>query len=75
MFKSSNVGSPDRIIRIVLGACLLLAPYLFVSPILANPILRWVMLIAGVVLILTAIIRFCPLYRVLGANTCKIKDR
>ncbi len=74
MFKSSNVGTSDRLIRVILGVALLLAPYLFVSSFLANPIMRWVMLIAGAVLIFTAIMRFCPLYRLFGLNSCKAKD-
>ena len=58
----TNVGSMDRVVRVVLGLGLLSAFFLLEGP------LRWVGL-AGVVLLLTAAVSFCPLYRVLGINT------
>ena len=57
-----NVGSADRVIRIIVG--LALASLFFVL----DGGARWVGLI-GVVLIATAIINFCPLYRILGLST------
>lgn len=59
----ANVGTIDRILRGVLGAALLLVAVLGDGPI------RWLGL-AGVVLIATGAVRFCPLYAVLGVNTC-----
>jgi hypothetical protein len=59
---NTNVGSIDRVSRVVLGLALLSAFFLLAGP------LRWVGL-AGVVLLLTAAFSFCPLYRVLGINT------
>jgi len=59
---NSNVGSIDRAVRVVLGLALLSAFFLLEGS------LRWVGL-AGVVLLLTAAVSFCPLYRVLGINT------
>lgn len=60
---NSNVGSIDRVVRVVLGLALLSAFFLLEGA------LRWVGL-AGVVLLLTAAVSFCPLYRILGVNTC-----
>jgi len=59
---NTNVGSIDRVVRVVLGLALLSAFFLLEGP------LRWLGL-AGVVLLLTAAFSFCPLYRVLGLNT------
>lgn len=59
---NSNVGSIDRAVRVVLGLVLLSAFFLLEGS------LRWVGL-AGVVLLLTAAVSFCPLYRILGINT------
>lgn len=59
----TNVGSLDRIIRVVAGLAILGAGYYFKS---------WFGLI-GLVPLLTAAIGFCPLYPVIGLNTCGVK--
>lgn len=59
----SNVGSSDKIIRIVLGAAIIAAGFYFKS---------WFGLV-GIVPLLTAFVSFCPLYSLIGVNTCKIK--
>ncbi len=60
---NANVGSIDRVIRIVIGLALLSAVFLVEGP---N---RWFGLI-GIVPLLTATMRFCPLYTVIGLSTC-----
>ena len=59
---NTNVGSIDRVVRLVLGLALLSAFFLLAGP------LRWLGLV-GVVLLLTAAFGLCPLYSVLGINT------
>jgi hypothetical protein len=58
-----NVGSIDRVVRIVAGVGILSAVFLVDGP---N---RWFGLI-GIVPLLTATMRFCPLYTVIGLSTC-----
>jgi len=60
-----NVGQLDRWIRIVSGI-VLLSLFLFIE---GN--LKWISLL-GIVLILTGIINFCPLYLPFGISTRKI---
>ena len=72
MIKTANVGSADRIIRIIAGILLIAAPYFTAFSAWENPALRWLVPIAGLVLVATAFFRFCPLYRLIGVNTCKI---
>lgn len=60
---STNVGSIDRAVRVLLGLALLSAIFLVAGP------LRWLAL-AGLVLLVTAAFGVCPLYSVLGINTC-----
>lgn len=60
MFKL-NVGGIDRVLRIVLG--LVLVALVFVGP--KTP-LGWI----GVVPLLTGLMRTCPLYTLIGLNTC-----
>ena len=66
-----NEGTLDRTLRAIAGV-LLVAAWL----------LGWltgtfavVLGIVGVVLLLTAAVGFCPLYRVLGMNTCAVPRR
>jgi hypothetical protein len=65
---NTNVGSIDRVVRVVLGLALLSAFFLLAGP------LRWLAL-AGLVLLLTAAFSFCPLYRVLGINTSPMASK
>jgi hypothetical protein len=70
-----NVGTPDRIARIVVGAVLILLPFLSGLALFANPVWLWASVIVGAVLIVTALVRFCPLYAILGLSTRKAPSR
>ena len=63
MFKT-NVGTVDRVIRILFGVVLL--SLVFVGP--KTP-WGWV----GILPLLTGLIRSCPLYTLLGLSTCPVK--
>jgi len=71
MFKSANVGSLDRAIRLIVGALLIALPNFYASEIWASQAARWGIPFVGAVLIVTALVRFCPLYRLIGVNSCK----
>ena len=58
----TNIGTGDRVIRIVVG--LLLLTWVFV----AETDIRWLGLI-GFVPILTAMAGWCPAYSIMGINT------
>ena len=60
----SNVGGIDRILRIVLGLAL-------IALTLTGTIGVWGWI--GVVLLITGAFSFCPLYTVLGFNSCPVK--
>jgi hypothetical protein len=67
----SNVGSVDRIVRIVLGLLLIA----FAIPLgFAQTGWNWVGWI-GAVPLLTAIFAYCPAYTVLGLSTCPAEPR
>lgn len=57
-----NIGTTDRVIRFIVGLFLL-------SLIFWGPKTLWGLV--GLVPILAGAIRFCPLYPLLGINTCK----
>jgi hypothetical protein len=58
---TANVGGIDRVLRAVLGVVLI--ALVFVGP--QTP-WGWI----GLVPLLTAVVRFCPLYPILGISTC-----
>jgi hypothetical protein len=57
---NQNEGSVDRVIRVVLGGFLL--SLVFFGPHTGLGLL-------GIIPLLTGVVGFCPLYRVLGLNT------
>ncbi|MBI3547342.1 MAG: DUF2892 domain-containing protein [Gammaproteobacteria bacterium] len=61
-----NVGSIDKIIRIVIGLALLSLLFILQGNV------RWFGLI-GVVPILTVVTGWCPVYSLIGVNTCRSK--
>lgn len=64
----ANVGSIDRILRILIGAALLGFIFLAGTVEPSSP-LGIGAIVVGVILIVTAFISFCPLYAILGIRT------
>jgi hypothetical protein len=60
-----NVGGLDRILRIVVGLALIACVWLVPT--------NWGWL--GVIPLGTALLNFCPLYTLLGMNTCKVTPK
>lgn len=63
-----NVGTTDRIIRVILGIALL-ALGIFVL----TDIWRILAIAAGAVALITALTGYCGLYSLVGIRTCKLK--
>ena len=57
-----NVGTVDKIVRLVIAAVLL---------IIGHNIGSWTLNIIGCIPILTATFAYCPLYSVIKVSTCK----
>ena len=64
----ANVGGIDKTLRIVVGIALLALFFFIEGP------ARWVGLV-GLVALGTGLLNFCPLYTVLGINTCPADRR
>lgn len=64
-----NIGKFDRVIRIILAA---LISTLYITGVISGT-LGVVLLIAGGILLVTALINFCPLYSIIGVNSCPKK--
>ena len=57
----TNEGTPDRVIRVIAGLAIL-------SLTVIGPRSLWGLI--GAVPLLTGLVGFCPLYRLLGIRTC-----
>lgn len=64
-----NMGTADRVIRIIIAA---LFAYLYFGGVVTGT-LGLVLVILGAVFVLTSLISFCPLYTLVGLNTCPKK--
>lgn len=67
---TANVGTIDRIMRLVIGIILVALPFVTSLALWTSPLWMYGSVIAGAVLIGTAAFSFCPLYRVFGLRTC-----
>ncbi len=56
-----NIGTIDRVLRILVGLAVLSLAFI-------GPKTPWGY--AGLILVVTAVINFCPIYRIIGVNTC-----
>ncbi len=63
---NSNVGGIDKVLRIVVGIVLI--------ALAATGTVGWWGWL-GVVPLLTGLVNFCPLYRLLGFSTCRLKTK
>lgn len=61
-----NVGTIDRVLRIIAGLALIAFALGYIAPGSSYAWLGWI----GIVPILTAIFSFCPAYTLLGISTC-----
>ena len=56
-----NIGNFDRILRVIVGLALI-----YWVAVMGGPAWAWF----GVVPLMTSVFRFCPVYPLLGVNTC-----
>lgn len=64
-----NMGDADKGIRVIIA---LIVALLYYNDTISGT-LAYVLMGISIVLLVTSLINFCPLYKVLGVNTCKIK--
>lgn len=64
-----NMGSTDRIIRVILA--IVFAALYFTNTVTGT--LGIVLLVLGAVFLLTSLVSFCPLYAPFGISTCPKK--
>jgi hypothetical protein len=64
---NANVGSPDKLIRVVLAVVAGVVAFV----VGAGSVLGIVLLAVAAILLVTSAVSFCPIYRVLGMSTHK----
>ena len=57
-----NVGAGDRALRIIVGLALMVMAYMSTIGVWG-----WI----GIIPLMTGMIKFCPMYAILGMKTCK----
>lgn len=65
-----NMGTTDKTIRTIIAA--IIAALYFTG--VVEGTLALVLLIVAIIFAVTSLINFCPLYKLIGVNTCKVKD-
>jgi hypothetical protein len=66
-----NMGSADKIIRIILALVLAILSY---TGILSGT-LGIIALVLAAVFVLTSLVSFCPLYAIFGMSTCPVEKK
>jgi len=66
-YDKKNIGNLDRIIRLILAVVFAALYFMGVT---GGTTYGLVLLIVGGVLLVTALIDICPLYKIFGINTC-----
>ncbi|MGV1037500.1 MAG: YgaP family membrane protein [Candidatus Nanopelagicales bacterium] len=66
----TNEGTADRVARSIAGVVAVVVALL----VGIGSVLGIVLGIVGVVLLVTAAVGFCPIYRVFGLSTCPVKQ-
>jgi hypothetical protein len=67
---TKNMGSVDRIIRVVIAAAI---AALFFTDVIAGTLGIVLLVLAGI-FVLTSLVSFCPLYAPFGLKTCATKQ-
>lgn len=67
-----NVGPLDMTLRLIFAASLFYVGF-FPNPIVTSSTSQLVVGLFGFVPLTTALLRFCPLYTLIGISTCPVK--
>jgi hypothetical protein len=66
---TKNMGSLDRALRALVGILALAGAF---SLGWFSGWMVWAAAVVGVIMLVTAVVGMCPLYRLVGINTCRI---
>lgn len=63
------MGNADKLIRVLIAAVIGILYYLDKI----SGTLAYILMAVAIVLLITSLVNFCPLYRLVGISTCKAK--
>ncbi len=66
-----NMGNSDKLIRLLIAVVIAALYYTKVI----DGTVAIVLMAVGIILLLTSLLNFCPLYKIFGLNTCKIPKK
>ena len=65
-----NESGTDRVIRVIIA----IAAVVVAAIVGFGSVLSWVLLAVAAIMLITAAVGFCPLYRVFGISTCRVQS-
>lgn len=65
-----NMGNQDKLIRTIIA---IIFAVLYFTGIVGGTI-GIILMVVSAIFLLTSLISFCPLYRIFGIQTCKVKN-
>lgn len=66
---TKNMGNTDKVIRVLIAAAIAVLYYLDKI----QGTLAYILMAVAIILLVTSLVNFCPLYKLLGINSCKVK--
>jgi hypothetical protein len=66
-----NMGNADKIVRLAIAALVII---LFLTNVLSGTV-GIVLVALSAVFVLTSLIGFCPLYKIVGLSTCPVEKK
>ncbi len=66
----NNMSKLDKGVRVLFAAVIALLYYFNII----EGTLAYVLMAVAIILLITSLINFCPLYKIFGISTCKIKE-
>ena len=64
-----NMGNMDKAVRVLIAALIAVLYYYNII----DGLLAYALMALAIILLVTSLVNFCPLYKVFGINTCKTK--
>lgn len=64
-----NMGILDRVIRLVVGAALVILPFTYFQSYFQNTVILFAAVAIGSIFLITSVVGLCPLYSLFGFST------
>lgn len=65
-----NMGNTDKIVRVIVAIAAALLVYFQV----VTGTFAYILIAVATIFVLTSVVSFCPLYKLVGLSTCKVNN-